>query len=89
MNTHTNQPKQQPKERIDIQNAQQGVPEGAYHVDADALRQARQGVPTGEYHHQDYAPSLKYTNEVQPHQQGTYRLYANILGHLDKPPSGP
>jgi hypothetical protein len=26
------------------------VPEGAYAVDAEALRQARQGVPRGEYH---------------------------------------
>lgn len=30
--------------------ARQGVPAGAYRVDAEALRQARQGVPTGEYH---------------------------------------
>lgn len=26
------------------------VPVGAYHVDAEALRQARQSTPRGEYH---------------------------------------
>lgn len=26
------------------------VPQGRYHVDAEALAKARRGVPTGEYH---------------------------------------
>jgi len=39
-----------PVEKLQLSRAEHGQPEGAYFVDAEALRQARQNTPKGEYH---------------------------------------
>ena len=55
--------------------ARRGVPEGTYHVDADALRKARRGVPRGEYHVD--ADALRKARRGVP--RGEYHVDADAL----------